>query len=116
MGNYTPRRDKQEWLALVEEQKQSGQTRDAFCKARGISISSFCYWQQKFKTHAKRSSPLTAATQTALVPVSPAHDDPMPGAQQFIEIKPPALSERASPLWDMELALGNGMTLRLRLS
>lgn len=39
--SYTKRRTPSEWQELISEQSQSGETREAFCRARGITLTTF---------------------------------------------------------------------------
>lgn len=41
MSQSASRRSAPEWQQLIMEQRQSGETRDAFCKSRGISPTAF---------------------------------------------------------------------------
>ena len=38
---YTKRRNPSDWHKLITEQSQSGETREAFCRARGIKPTAF---------------------------------------------------------------------------
>lgn len=96
MATKSQRLTKQQWQTLVSEQATSGLSREAFCKARNLNKHTFCYWQQKLKSV-----------------VLPAPDE---RAADFIEIKKPAVDECCDAAWDVELALGKGITLRLRVS
>lgn len=96
MAGKSPRLTRHEWQALIQEQADSGLTRESFCKSRNINMHTFCYWQQKLKPIMIPASSVTA-----------------PG---FIEIKRPPSSELCAQAWDVELSLGKGVTLRLRVS
>ena len=43
------RKKKEQMYALVGEWEQSGQTREAFCKAHGVSLGTFAYWRSKYQ-------------------------------------------------------------------
>lgn len=96
------RRSADEWRSLVEQQRRSNQTQAAFCRERGVSLSSFGYWRRKL------GSPTSTGTQGDKDPPLwiewPATVDRQPS--------PRATSE--APGWDLELDLGNGLQLRLR--
>lgn len=96
MANKSQRLTKQQWQALVPEQATSGLSREVFCKTRKLNKHTFCYWQQKLRSIALPASSKDAA--------------------DFIEIKRPAVDEHCDAAWDVELALGKGITLRLRVS
>ena len=96
MAAKSRRLTKQQWHELVKEQAVGSLTREAFCKSRSINKHTFSYWQQKFKS----------ALPPALSPATP----------DFIEIKRPSTGELCAAGWDVELALGKGIILRLRVS
>ena len=91
------RRSESDWRHLIEAWAQSGQSQEAFCRSRGLALSSLCNWRRKLKDES-----------TAL-PGSPPRE-----AAGFIELTAPRASERESPAWDVELSLGEGTVLRLR--
>ena len=41
------RRSRDEWQALVGEQQHSGLTQRAFCRQRGLALSTFRYWKRQ---------------------------------------------------------------------
>jgi hypothetical protein len=90
MGAVTKRRirrGRDEWRRLIEEQAESGQTQGAFCTARGISVGSLRNWKRRL-----------AATEATAGP--------------WLELG--TLAEAKSATWEVELALGEGICLRLR--
>ena len=90
-----PRRSREEWARLISEQAESGLTPRAFCQSRHLSVSTFC--------NAKRRA--AAATR-----------DSAPGiGGDFVPvIFDTDISEPATQRWDIELALGSGVVLRIR--
>ena len=83
------RRSRSDWQQLIDEQARSGQSQRAFCAARALSAKSFQHW--------KRQLAATAAPPSAT------------------RLDLGALPERpATAGWDLELALGAGVCLRLR--
>ena len=38
------------WFAHVEQWRQGGMSKAAYCKAHGLSLSSFRYWLRKFRS------------------------------------------------------------------
>ena len=42
------KRKREEWEKLVKEQEQSGKSVSAWCRARGISESTYSYWRQQY--------------------------------------------------------------------
>ena len=81
------RRSRDEWRRLIDEQAESGQTQSAFCAARGISVGSLQNWKRRLA--APEATP-----------------------QPWLELG--TLAEAKSATWDVELALGDGILLRLR--
>ena len=77
-------------LALVAEFERWDGTQVSFCDAKGVSTKTFRSWRQRYAP---------AAAATAGKPAS------------FVEI-----AAAAGPGWDVELSLGDGVTLRLRRS
>lgn len=43
------KRGREEWRNLVKEQKQSGMSISAWCRARGIKESTYTYWRQQYQ-------------------------------------------------------------------
>ncbi len=82
------RRSEKEWRELLAVQAGSGLSQRAFCVGRGLSLSSF--------TNARRRSAKAASTISA---------------SEFVPVAT-NVSERCD--WEIELALGEGITLRLR--
>jgi len=91
------RRSESDWRRLIEEWAQSGQSQEAFCRTRGLALSSLGHWRRKLKG------------ESAASPGSPPRE-----AAGFIELTAPRASDNESPAWDVELSLGEGTVLRLR--
>lgn len=81
-------RSEAEWQALLAEFERWDGTQVGFCEARGVSVKSFQCWRRK--------RGLTGGAAKG-----------RPGG--FVEI-----ATAAGPGWDVELSLGDGVTLRLR--
>jgi len=79
-------RSPEQWQTIIDRQSASGQSARAFCDSQQICYAVFCKWRKR----------LSIADQPPLVELSGLIDTP-----------------RANP-WDIELDLGDGMTLRLR--
>lgn len=86
------RRGRARWQQLIDEQASSGLGQRAFCDRREIAYSSFCHWNRKLKAEPSGSGSTAPA--------------------EFVELAPagPALAEG----WEVEVALGDGIWLRLR--
>jgi hypothetical protein len=78
-----------QWREILKAYQQSDLTQSEFCAQQGISISNFHVWQRKMN-HSEQ-------------PVD-----------SFIEIQPPMLTAVVSH-WDVELELGQGRFLRVRV-
>ena len=77
------------WGSLIAEQKESGQSAAAFCRARGVREALFYYWKKQLQEVAQR---------------------------QFVEVQvaKPDLSQRDSGVAlgsTIEVRLGNGRSL-----
>jgi len=83
------RRSADEWRSLLAEQAQSGSSIRAFCAERGIGYSTF--------SKRKSRSASEAHTGTA--------------DSHFVELAP--LQSLSNAQWDIELALGDDIVLRL---
>lgn len=87
------RRSRDQWRELLERFERSGQSREQFCRERGLTLSSFDRWRRQLgKTVAPRQ-------------VSS-------GEPLFLELAPEVRA--SSGAWDVELQLGAGVVLRLR--
>mgnify|MGYP001086890208 CR=1 FL=1 len=85
------RRSREEWQQLIGEQRQSGLGQKAFCKERGLALSTFTYWKRRIGNSA----------------------DTQHSEGNWLEL-PVGISQDASSGWDIELDLGGGVCLRLR--
>ena len=86
---YSP----EQWRQMVEAQAVSGQSQVAFCAEHGLSKSSFQHWKRRLKARE-----VSASTPSALFA-------PLAGAP----------ADSIDNGWTIELDLGDGMCLRLRL-
>ena len=83
-------RSEAEWLALMADFESWDGSQVSFCESRGVSVKSFQSWRRKHGLAGRASAG-------------------KPGG--FVEI-----AAAAGPGWDVELSLGDGVTLRLRRS
>ena len=79
------RRTPQQWQQLIERQSTSGEAARQFCSNSNLNYGLFCKWRKRL-----------AANTT----------------EPFLDVS--SLVTPGGPVWDVELELGNGMTLRLR--
>ena len=85
------RRSATEWAVIFEDYQASGISAVRYCEQAGLSIKTFSKWRRRLQGDHTR----------------------VPG---FVEVTE-ALTEEVrsdAPNWDVELALGPGMTLRIR--
>ena len=95
------RRTPEQWRELLERQAASGQSVEAFCRAESVTTASFYRWRKQL------------GTQGATVP-APAHE-PVSAASSFVDLGTLGDGDgAASGGWELELALGAGVVLRLR--
>ena len=94
------RRSAAQWRKLIERYEGSGQTRGKFCAASGLALSTFDLWRRKLGE-------------------TPALADEAPREALFVELTNASESvgcgsEAGTGAWEVELALGAGVVLRLR--
>jgi hypothetical protein len=75
---------------LIDEHADGDVTQAAFCQAKKLSLASFQNWKRRLAAEA------------------PA----LPSAEPWLELG--ALAEHRPSGWDIELDLGDGLSLRLR--
>ena len=89
-------RSRSQWQSLLDDFHRSGLTKVAFCKQHGVATSSLNRWQRMLDGQPERVDFVDVTEPLALAPV-------------------PA-SPRRDPdnAWQVELALGNDIVLRIR--
>lgn len=92
-------RSEAERQALMAEFEHWDGTQVSFCEAKGVSTKTFRSWRQRYAPAAAATAGRPAARATASKPA------------RFVEI-----AAEAGPGWDVELSLGDGVTLRVRRS
>ena len=81
---------------IIDAFHRSDLTRAEFCRQYGIAVSGLYHWQRKFK---QQSTPARTAEEA------------------FVEIQAPGLTSHVSTQpWDVELELGQGRVLRVRIA
>jgi hypothetical protein len=83
------RRTAAQWQTLIEQFPKSDLTVKAYCQQQQVSL--FCFYQWRSKLENNHPANVTVTTDWVEVPN-----------------KPPT-----QPLWDIELSLPNGVTLRM---
>ncbi|MFP4596571.1 IS66 family insertion sequence element accessory protein TnpA [Ralstonia sp.] len=92
------RRSRQRWRELVDEQRASGLSVDAFCKRHGLATSTFFNWARRFKTEAPSEA-----------------EQASPDVADFVEFEaPPVPRTTAAEASPIELVLPSGLVLRVR--
>lgn len=84
-------RTAKEWQVLLDQFDQSELSQSEFCRQHSLTLSAFHNWRKKLVGEPKLRS-----------------------ADPFIELAPPV--EPNPVTWDVELELGGGRILRLRVS
>jgi hypothetical protein len=84
LNSRRPRRNRQEWQSLVKALAVSALDLETFCEQQAISPVRLKYWRRQMKK------------------------------AQFIELPDMAHQAAAEQSWDVELTLGQDVTLRLR--
>jgi len=87
-----PRKTRSQWQAIITEFAQSPLSARTFCTDHDLAYGTFAKWRGRF------AKPLQDKAEFA----------------QLIELVQPVSSEPGAEDWQVELALGNGMTLRLK--
>lgn len=87
-----PRKTQKQWKAIMDDFERSPLSSKAYCDDKDLAYGTFSKWRRRLAKPGipKQASPLVELTLPA----------------QAIQ--------SASDNWQVELALGNGMTLRLR--
>jgi hypothetical protein len=84
----------EQWQAIIKDFEHSGQTVEQFCKQRDLGYVSFCKWRHRF------SKKEDVATKNMSTP-------------DFIDLGVLDAPQSSQPGWNIVLALGNGVELRL---
>lgn len=92
-------RTPEQWQQLFKQHASSGLQIVAFCKQQKLNTSSFYAWRKRLTSNTI-CSPVTDKS----TPTQDTQDD-------WVNIVPEKVD--ASPSWDIELALPNGVVLRM---
>lgn len=87
-----PRKTRSQWQVIITEFNQSHLPARIFCSDHDLAYGTFAKWRQRF------AKPTQEKTVTG----------------SLIELIQPASPKPEAEYWQVELELGNGMTLRLR--
>jgi hypothetical protein len=86
-----PRKTKAQWQAILAVFHQSDLSASAYCQEQGLAYGTFAKWRQRLAQVAH----------------------PEKTAELIELISPASVAESKSGNWQVELELGNGMTLRV---
>ena len=89
------RQTPEQWLALVNQQRNSDLSAMQFCKQQNIGYASFCHWRKRLSDNS----------------VEEASSD---GGTGFLDLSSlMGVSQASGASWNIVLSLGNGVELRL---
>ncbi len=91
-SNQRRRRSVSEWSSIIADHRVSGLSARAYCDRSDLALSTFAKWRRRTRV---------TTTDVGFVAV---------GCETQVE------QPNSTPNWDLELDLGDGMTLRLRRS
>ena len=89
-------RSRQQWQALLDDFHRSGLTKVAFCKQRSVATSSLNRWQRILEGQSESGGFIDVTEPLSLAPASASP------------------SSDPDDAWQVELALGNDIVLRIR--
>ena len=106
-------RSRAQWQLLIERAERSALSIAAFCQAEGVSTASFYAWRKRLAGSAQQAA---AAVDGAPPPSrrEPAMAGALSRNAEFFDLGTLAGVRPESSPWDLELALGAGVVLRLR--
>ena len=103
------------WARILNECLNSGMSKTAWCRANGISEKQFFYWQRILRREAYdwqrilRREAYGASQDPSLPAVTEAGQlSPVQQSVSFAEIKLPAVSPDASPVFHPDLVIRKG--------
>lgn len=91
------RRNRREWQSLIARAERSPLSVRAFCAAQGVSTASFYLWRKRLGGEVARAAP--------------------PGFLELVELGRDGGAQEdhcSGGGWELELALGDGLVVRLR--
>lgn len=98
--NHSP----QDWEQIMSQYAASGLSQKAFCQRESLAPSTFSKWRKQLGLAGAKSLPAKATAD-----FKPLSCFPLPTATPLMDSGGGGVGG-----WDVELALGNGMTLRIR--
>lgn len=108
------RRSRAQWRSLIARARRSPLSIAAFCRAEGVSTASFYAWRKRIASWAPPGAAVVDCERASSEPAA-AVVVPGPGeAAPFLDLGTLADTRPEAGRWDLELALGAGVVLRLR--
>ncbi len=95
-------RSQKQWKQILQRQEQSGLSVAQFCRQESLGLSSFYMWRSRLGLSKSVESATLAAT--SFIDLGQLNDSD------------PLSVSTAAERWELELNLGNGMTLKFRRS
>ena len=101
------------WAKIMNECINSGMSKTAWCRANGIPVKQFFYWQRILRREAFENSrnslrnsllPATAGPHQEMTPMVPATQRTI----SFTEIKLPSSSQSTAPVFHPDLVIRKG--------
>ena len=91
------------WAKIMNECINSGMSKTAWCRANGISVKQFFYWQRILRREAFENSslPATVGLDQELAPATQR-------TVSFTEIKLPSSSQSTAPVFHPDLVIRKG--------
>jgi hypothetical protein len=89
-------RSRSQWRSLLDDFHRSGLTKVAFCKQRGVATSSLNRWQRILEGQPEIGDFIDVTEPLSVTPAEPSS------------------SQESDAGWQVELALGNNIVLRMR--
>lgn len=93
-------RSRNQWKQILQRQEQSGLSIAQFCRQESLALSSFYLWRSRFGAEASVES--LPHEESSFIDLGPLNDSTQPSP--------------AAERWELELDLGQGMTLKFRRS
>jgi len=94
--NKRVNRTRGQWQAVLDDFNSSGLTKVAYCKQHGIATSSLNLWQRILEEQAGGADFIDVTEPLSIAPATPSP------------------THEGDKVWQVELALGAGIVLRLR--
>jgi len=98
VAGRAPRRSRTQWRSLIERGERSPLGIGAFCRGEGVSTASFYSWRKRLRESTPEEGSASGAAP----------------APAFVHLGALGATDAGPGRWDIELALGDGVVLRVR--